>query len=89
MGRAGKGLLGPLVGYFDRRFDDVHQRLALLEQGLADVRTELAGLRAALELDAETTIELHHAVERSVRRLADELATTTGSPPAAPPPAAP
>jgi hypothetical protein len=71
--RSPRALVAPLLGYFDHRFDDVHQRLARLEQGLDDVRAELAALRRSAELDAETVIELHHATERALHRLADAL----------------
>jgi len=76
--RAARAVLGPLVGYFDRRFDDVHQRLASLERSVAELRDEVARLRASSELDAETTIELHHSLEQAVRELGG-LARDQGS----------
>jgi len=69
--RSPRALLSPLVGYFDHRFDDVHQRLDRIERALEELRAELAAARRAAELDAETAIELHHSTERALHRLAE------------------
>ena len=65
--RAFRGAASPFVGYFDRRFQDLHDHLddePDLEKLAADLRSELSRARADVAADADTIAELAFTLER-------------------------
>jgi hypothetical protein len=65
--RALRGAASPFVGYFDRRFQDVHEhvdRQPRLDQLAADLRRELSQTRADVAADTDTIAELAFTLER-------------------------
>jgi hypothetical protein len=58
---------GPLVGYFDRRFQDLHDHLddqPRLDRLAAELRDELNRTRTEVAADADTIVELSFTLER-------------------------
>lgn len=65
--RALRGAASPVLGYFDRRFQDLHDHLddrAALEQLAAALRRELSQTRADVAADTDTIAELAFTLER-------------------------
>jgi hypothetical protein len=64
--RALRGAAGPFVGYFDRRFQDVHDHLDRLpfDRLEAVLRQELKDARAEVAADTDTIAELSFTLER-------------------------
>ena len=65
--RALRGAASPFVGYFDRRFQDLHEhvdRQPGLDQLAADLRRELSQTRADVAADTDTIAELSFTLER-------------------------
>ena len=65
--RALRGAASPFLGYFDRRFQDLHDHLEDqpdLDQLAADLRRELRDARADVAADADTIAELSFTLER-------------------------
>jgi hypothetical protein len=65
--RALRGAASPFLGYFDRRFQDVHDHLddrPALEQLAAEFRRELSQTRADVAADTDTIAELAFTLER-------------------------
>lgn len=61
------GAAGPLVGYFDRRFQDLHEhidRQPALDQLAAELRHELSQTRTDVAADTDTIAELAFTLER-------------------------
>ena len=85
--RAVRGAAKPFVGYFDRRFQDVHDHLDRLpvDQLEAVLRQELAQTRTDVAADTDTIAELSFTLERfadlftaRMEQLAGHLARVPG-----------
>jgi hypothetical protein len=66
--RAVLGAAGPLVGYFDRRFQDVHEHIdrgqPAFDRLAAELRHELSQTRTDVAADTDTIAELAFTLER-------------------------
>lgn len=82
--RALLGAASPVIGYFDRRFQDVHEHLddkSQFDRLADDLREELSRTRADVAADTDTIVELSFTLERfadlfttRMEELADHIA---------------
>jgi hypothetical protein len=84
--RAVRGAASPFLGYFDRRFQDLHDHLddqPALDKLAADLRRELSQARADVAADTDTIAELAFTLERFADLFTmrmEELARQFGAP---------
>lgn len=75
--RAARMPMGPVAGYFNRRFEDVHGHVenetAVVNARLDDVVSTTRELQERVTTDLEVLSELTLSLERIVRRLEERL----------------